>query len=146
MDPLALAPGLSGLITTADKISSCLSAFTAGMLDAPNLARNVVAETQALSEIFTQLQTTLWRHGGQDVRAGRPAMVFMDHVVLTITGCITLLAELEKEMEGVGTADASQQFLDRLRWTMREAVIRRILDSLQMQKEALVLVLTILTV
>lgn len=145
---LSLASGLAGLITTADKIALCLFAFTSGMIDAPNLARSVVAETQALSEIFAQLGTVLWGRERRELKEGRAALVCVDQLVLTVSACVASLAELEKEMEGVGKADMTLQFrmLDRLRWTVRENAIRKILENMQMQKGSLVFVLTILTV
>ncbi|KAF8246682.1 hypothetical protein K440DRAFT_327831 [Wilcoxina mikolae CBS 423.85] len=142
MDPLSLASGISGLIKAADKIASLLSGFTANMIDAPNLARSVVSETQSLSLTLLQLQPLLSpHHSSCNEEETRKSMVFVDQLVLTVAACIRSLAELEKELDGV----VGVGMLDRLKWTVREAGIRRILEALQMHKSSLTLVLTILT-
>jgi hypothetical protein len=68
-------------------------------------------------------------------------MVFVDQLVLTVAACIRSLAELEKELDGV----VGVGMLDRLKWTVRETGIRRILEALQTHRSSLTLVLTILT-
>ncbi|KAF8544569.1 hypothetical protein BDD12DRAFT_872810 [Trichophaea hybrida] len=142
MDPLSLASGISGLIKAADKIASSLSGFTANMIDAPNLARNVVSETQSLSLTLLQLQPLLSpHHSCSNEEKTRRSMVFVDQLVLTVAACIRSLAELEKELDGV----VGVGMLDRLKWTVRETGIRQILEVLQMHKSSLTLVLTILT-
>jgi hypothetical protein len=142
VNPLSLASGISGLIKAAEKIASLLSGFTANMLDAPNLARNVVMEMQSLSGILLQLKPLLSpHHYSSKDEDERRSMVFVDQLVLTVAACIRSLAELEKELDGV----VGVGMLDRLKWTVRETSIRRILEALQTHRSSLTLVLTILT-
>ena len=68
----------------------------------------------------------------------------IEHLVIIFTDCVSVFSELEQTLESLKT-DEHMRVIDRLKWSMKENAISKLLQRLQSSKASLNFMLTILT-
>jgi hypothetical protein len=140
MEPLSVAASIIGLLNAAGKMAQLLKGLTA-LADAPGSARAVLTEVNAMTGALKQLSDYL--NGAISVPAGREQLILLEHVAVTLMGCVTTYDELEAVIESVH-GDAEMGVIDRLKWTLKETEIQDIVQRIQNHKISLTLMLSIL--
>ncbi|KAA8913147.1 hypothetical protein FN846DRAFT_183551 [Sphaerosporella brunnea] len=139
MDGLSVAASVAGLLQVTTKIIGFLST----MSDAPSLARHVQEQTAALTAIFHQLDDFI-TGAERPERKGRKAMIYVNQIVATLTGCVCAFSELEECLASVTISQRRGLTLwDRAKWAAKEGDIQRLLQNLEQHKSSLSLMLTI---
>lgn len=141
MDPLSLTAAVVGLVNGAGKITATLYELTNNIKDAPSLAHHVMGEVHSINSIICSLQAFLW--GESRASKSREAMILIEHLVTTLTGCVCTFSELEMEINDLKSGDGMNT-LDRLKWIHRKDTIDQLFQRLQNHKSSLSLMLTIL--
>lgn len=144
MDPLtaiSVASSVVGLLALGGKIISLLSKITS-VNNAPDLARDVKAEMTDISAALRHIQEFL--SGEMVVPFQRRHYILVEHVVATLTGCVTTYSELEAIVDNLGIGASVMRVYDRTKWALKENDIRGLLHQLQNHKSSLNLMLTIL--
>ena len=147
MEGLSVAASIAGLLQVGAKVISFLSTAA----DAPTTARNVLSEIRALHVIFRQLQNFITHFTEQSM--SRKSRIYVDDLVITLTGCVCTFSELDKELECLRTEgdeagnrdDPQFSTWDRVKWAAKEQSLLRMLENLQMHKNSLTLLLSIYT-
>jgi hypothetical protein len=140
MDGISVATSVSGLIQLAAKVVN----FISTALDAPHTARNVLTQTLALQPIFHQLQDFVL--GFSEGDEARKSMIYVDQLIVSLTGCVCTFSELDQVVESLKTYPDSQLYAwGSMKWARKELVLRRIFGSLQQHKSSLGLILAIYT-
>lgn len=141
MDPLSVAASVVGLLAAGAKITTFLSNLTSSMSDAPQLAQNLVMEVKGIEAAATSLQTYIT--GRTQVSAERGSLILLDHVLTTLTGCVTTYSRLNVIINDLNV-DGDMSVLDRLKWARHESELATIAQQLQNHKSSLTLMLSIL--
>jgi hypothetical protein len=141
MDPLSVAASLVGLLAAGGKIISLLSKVTS-VTDAPVLAREALTELNDISTALQHLQDFVT--GATVVPAERRQHVFLEHLVASLTGCVTTYSELEKIVDSLKIGSSNMGVFDRVWWAVKENEIKSIVQRLQNHKSSLNLMLSIL--
>jgi hypothetical protein len=142
MDPLSVATSIAGLIVAACQVSSLLKEFAGSAKEAPHSARAVFMEVTGISVCLNQLQGYVL--GKQETFRSRRSLIMIEQVIVVLTDCVSIFSELEQTLEMLKT-DQPMKVIDRLKWTMKEAAIGRLLQRLQTSKASLTFMLTTLT-
>lgn len=138
-DPLSIAAAVVGLLATAGKVCSVLSAFVSDVVDAPQTARDTLAtveEVRLALEMVKGLVDTV-----STLPSRRRVLVRLDHIAITLSNCVLTLSELESLM-----CCFKDNILIRLRWfwLWSEKKVLRLLSRLEAQKTSLSLMVTVL--
>ncbi len=141
MDPLSVATSIAGLIVAACQVLSLLKTFADNAKEAPNSAQAVLMEVNGISICLNQLQEYVL--GKQELFKTRRSLIMIEQVIVVLTDCVSVFSELEQILEILKT-DPPLRTIDRLKWTMKEATISRLLHRLQTSKSSLTLMLTTL--
>ena len=142
MDPLSVATSIAGLIIAATQVSNLLKGFADSTKEAPHSAQAVLTEVTGIGLCLNQLQEYLLDQ--QESARSRRSLIMIEQVIVVLTDCVAIFSELEQTLEMLKT-DQPMKVIDRLKWTMKEAAIGRLLQRLQTSKSSLTLMLTILT-
>ncbi len=142
MDPLSVATSIAGLMIAASQVAGLLRSFAESAKEAPNSAKAVLAEVTGISICLNQLQGYL--SGKQETPRSRRSLIMIEQVIVVLTDCVSVFSELEQNLEMLKT-DQPMRVIDRLKWTMKEATIGRLLRRLQTSKASLTFMLTTLT-
>ncbi|KAJ9669307.1 hypothetical protein H2201_000659 [Coniosporium apollinis] len=126
MEPLSVIAAVAGLITAGAKISTILYEFTSSMEDAPRLARDVLTELNALTVALGHVQTYVL--GAAQASPARTSLILLEHVLVTLTGCVTTYSDLEVVLKGLNMS-SSLRVYDKFRWTIREKSISASFDA-----------------
>ncbi|KAH0538887.1 hypothetical protein FGG08_004543 [Glutinoglossum americanum] len=140
MDPLSVAASVVGLLIAAGKMAQSLKQLTS-LADAPSSAKAVLTEMSDMAAALEHLQDYL--NGTTSVPAGRGQFILLEHVVVTLTGCVTTYSELELIIDSVHV-DPEMGAFDRIKWAVKEKEILDIVRRIQNHKSSLTLMLTIL--
>ncbi|KAJ4112331.1 hypothetical protein BFJ63_vAg14040 [Fusarium oxysporum f. sp. narcissi] len=141
MDPLSVSASVVGLLGAGAKITSCLWTFAINARDAPQLARHLVFEVADITAALGSLQAYV--RGQAQAPGERGALILLEHVLTTLTGCVTTFSDLQRLMDqlnlspGMGT-------IDKMKWARQESYICAIVQRLQNHKSSLTLMLTVL--
>jgi hypothetical protein len=139
MDGLSVASSVAGLLQVGAKVVG----FLCTMSDAPSLARHVLDQTTSLVTIFEQLDDFI-ADAERPGKGSRKAMIYVNQIVTTLTGCVCAFSELEECLESVKTTQRRGLTLwDRAKWAAKEGDFRRILGNLEQHKSSLGLMLMI---
>ncbi|KAH0541711.1 hypothetical protein FGG08_003803 [Glutinoglossum americanum] len=141
MDPLSVAASVVGLLLAGGKMAGLLSKMTS-LTDAPALARAVLTEMSDISAALRHTQDFL--RGAIAVPAERRQYILLEHLVATLTGCVTTYSELEPIVDSLRIGASDMGAFDRVKWSVKENEIRDIVQRLQNHKSSLNLMLTIL--
>jgi hypothetical protein len=93
MDPLSVAASVFGLLGAGAKISSLLFTVVSNVRDAPSSAQNLLWEMTDISTALSLLQAYL--DGRTQPPSERGALILLEHVLATLTGCVTTYSDLQ---------------------------------------------------
>lgn len=141
MDPLSVSASVVGLLGEGAKITSSLWAFITKARDAPQLARHLVFEIANITAALGSLQVYVC--GQAQAPGEREALILLEHVLATLTGCVTTYSDLQSLMDEMDLSPGMGTF-DKLKWARHEPKINVIVQRLQNHKSSLTLMLTVL--
>jgi hypothetical protein len=141
MDPLSVAASVSGLLCAGVKISSFLFSVVSNVRDAPSLAQSLLWEMTDITAALGRLQAYV--DGRTQARSERGALILLEHVLATLTGCVTTYSDLQAIVNKLNV-DPNMGTFDKIRWSREESKIAVIVQRLQNHKSSLTLMLTIL--
>ncbi|KAI5842789.1 hypothetical protein BZA05DRAFT_190640 [Tricharina praecox] len=98
MESLTITAAVVGLLRVAPVIIRLLS----GVTDAPSTVRNVLIEVSALHAIFLQLENFVVTFAEQNT--DRKSRIYVEDLMVTLTGYVCAFSELDMELGGLGTA------------------------------------------
>lgn len=130
-----------GLLAVAAKITTTLTQFIQGSINAPTLARTVHYEIHDFSFVLSKLHPLIIS-ADPISQAGGP-LVDIDHLCITLEGCVWTMSELEREVDRLNVS-GKMVIRDRLRWSWMESSLFQIIQRLQNHKSSLNLILTLL--
>ena len=142
MDPLSIATSIIGITTAAIQASRLLKAFVDGPGEASTSARSVLREVSGIYACLQQLQGFLL--GREEAARSRRSLIMIEQIVVIFTDCVSTFSELEQTLESIQTVE-HMRVLDRLKWSMKENAISKLLIRLQSAKASMSLMLNILT-
>lgn len=141
MDPLSVTASVFGLLTAGAKITSVLFEFSNNVLGAPGVARNLMQEMNDIEAALHSLQAYI--SGRAQLSAERGALIQLEHVLTTLTGCVTTYSDLQRIVDGLDTRP-EMSTMAKLKWSHQESTISLVLQRLQNHKLSLTLMLTII--
>ena len=142
MDPLSVSASVVGLLAAVGSITAFLRRLVNNTSDAPESARHVLAEVYGIGSCLAGLKPFL--QGTKTASTSRTSMIMLDHVIVTLTECMTTFSDLEKALESLKSTQPNT-VVKRVRWAMKDQTLRRILSRLQTSKLSLNLMLTMLS-
>ena len=140
MDPLSVTASVIALLGAGGKIISLLSKVTT-IADAPDLATATLVEMTDISTALRHIGDFV--NGAIKVPAERQKYILLDHLLATLTGCLTTYSELEAITDSLKIGSSGMSVFDRVKWTVKEASIKTIVQRLQIHKNSLNLMLSI---
>ena len=138
MDPLSVSASIAGLLTATAAVGAMLK----NLSRTPKFVQDVCQEVADIKVCLLQLQ--LFVQGIRPAPQSQTALLMVEHIVVTLVGCVTTFSELEETLSGLRT-DRPSPKVQRLRWAIKEPSISRILLRLQASKSSMNLLLTTLT-
>ncbi|KAI1879750.1 hypothetical protein JX265_002704 [Neoarthrinium moseri] len=141
MDPLSVVASVAGLLGVGAKITSVLFSMITGCREAPSLARHLLWELADISTALGHLQRYIIEPS--KVAADRTSMIQLDHVLTSLTGCVTTYSDLQQILDGLNTSPDMRAY-DRLRWARKESTLNTIVSRLQNHRASLSLILAII--
>ncbi|KAF5254451.1 hypothetical protein FANTH_709 [Fusarium anthophilum] len=141
MDPLSVSASVVGLLGAGAKITSCLWTFATNARDAPQLARHLVFEVADITAALGSLQAYVC--GQAQAPGERGALILLEHVLTTLTGCVTTFSDLQSLMDQLNLSP-DMRTIDKMKWARQESNIAAIVQRLQNHKSSLTLMLTVL--
>ena len=142
MDPLSIAASVTGLCVATVQIGHLLRDFIDGSKQAPSTARHTLMEVTGIHACLNQLSSVLF--GSQEAERSRRSLIMIEQVIIILTDCVSIFSELEQILETLKT-DSPMRGIDKLKWSLKEKSISKLLARLQGSKTSLSLMLTILT-
>lgn len=131
-----------GLTVAAVQASHLLRNFVDSTHQAPKTARHVLMETTGIYACLNQLDAFLT--GKQESSRSRRSLIMIEQVIIIFTDCVSIFSELEQALETL-KADAPMRVIDKVKWSLKEKTLAKLLDRLRGSKMSLNLMLTILT-
>ena len=138
MDPISAAASIVGLLGAAAKISEVLLKFFGKVVNAPNLARNVLMEISDVSACLIQLQRYL--QGTLSTSSSQEQLLTVEQLVGVLSNCVLIFSELEKTVDSLKPRPWMVT-----QWLFKEQAISALLIRMQQSKLSLSLMLTTLT-
>jgi hypothetical protein len=138
---LSVSASVAGLLGAGAKITSILSTVVSNARDAPKLAQNLLLEMAGITAALGSLQSYVC--GRSQASAERGALILLEHVLTTLTGCVTTYSDLQPIIDDLNTSPDMGTF-DKLKWARQESSIAVIVQRLQNHKSSLTLMLTVL--
>ena len=142
MDPLSISASIIGITTAALQVSRMLKTFVEGTHGARTSARSVLMEVTGIHVCLHQLQDFLL--GKREAPRSRRSLVMIEHLIIVFTDCVSIFSELEQTLESLKT-DEHMGMIDKMKWSMKETAISKLLLRLQSSKASLNFMLTILS-
>ncbi|KAH0425952.1 hypothetical protein CcaCcLH18_10656 [Colletotrichum camelliae] len=141
MDPLSVSASVVGLLAAGCKISSALFVVVNSTREAPKSAQSLLWEIADISAALGSLQSFVT--GRAQASAERGGLILLEHVLTTLTGCVTTYSDLQFIVDGL-KIDEHMGLVDRAKWMMQESSIGVLVGRLQNHKASLTLMLGIL--
>ncbi|OCK91156.1 uncharacterized protein K441DRAFT_665166 [Cenococcum geophilum 1.58] len=141
MDPLSVAASVIALLGAGGKIVSLLSKVTT-IADAPALATDTLMGMTDISTALRQIGDFV--NGAIKVPAERQKYIRLDYLLATLTGCLTTYSELEAIIDSLKIGLSGISVFDRVKWSVKEASIKTIVQRLEIYKSSLNLMLSIM--
>ncbi|KAF5639683.1 camk camkl kin4 kinase [Fusarium sp. NRRL 52700] len=141
MDPLSVSASVVGLLGAGAQITSCLWTFATSTRDAPQLARHLVFEVADITAALGSLQAYVC--GQAQAPSERGALILLEHVLTTLTGCVTTFSDLQSLMDQLNLSP-DMGTIDKMKWARQESNIAAIVQRLQNHKSSLTLMLAVL--
>lgn len=143
MDPLSISVSIVGLCVAAVQVSHLLRNFVDSTKQAPSTARQVLTETTGIYVCLNQLDSFL--SGKQKAARSRRSLIMVEQVIIILTDCVSIFSELEQILETLKADSSPVRPIDRVKWSLKEKTVSKLLTRLQGSKTSLNLMLTILT-
>jgi hypothetical protein len=141
MDPLSVVAAVVGLLGAGAKISASLDSLISSSEDIPSLALSAHQEVTDISAALSLLQTYI--SGEMQIRTQRESLILLEHVLTTLTGCVTTYSDLQTVLDGLKSGDEIT-VLDRVKWLRCQTRVNVIVQRLQNHKASMTLMLSIL--
>ncbi|KAI8314597.1 hypothetical protein K4K59_002678 [Colletotrichum sp. SAR11_240] len=141
MDPLSVSASVVGLLAAGCKLSSALFVVVSSTREAPKSAQSLLCEIADISAALGSLQSFVT--GRVQASAERGALILLEHILTTLTGCVTTYSDLQHMVDGF-KIDEHMGLVDRAKWMMAESSISVLVQRLQNHKTSLILMLGIL--
>lgn len=144
MDPLSVAASIIGLLGAGAKISSVLFSTLGTVRDLANaqsLVQDLLSEIVGITTAIGHVQTYI--DGRAQATSERSALVLLEHVLATLTGCVTTYSDLQAIVNDLNLGP-DMGTLDKIRWTRHESKVATIVERLRNHKTSLTLMLTVL--
>ena len=143
MDPLSISASVVGLCVAAVQVSHLLRNFVDNAKQAPSTARHALTEITGIYVCLNQLDVFL--AGKQKAARSRRSLIMVEQVIIALTDCVSIFSELEQLLETLKTGNGPMKTIDRMKWSLKEKSLSKLLTRLHGSKTSLNLMLTILT-
>jgi hypothetical protein len=154
--PLEISIALIGLLTASKNVTKTLSIIILKYGEVPPSLDKVLHEAQSLHPLFLELYQSI--HAAKEQSPLRLALLTVNQVSLPLSGCVYAFSALEKEIDSTFRIPESQGLRYRpvwqgnnsmprwsfLRWKQREEEFQRILANLQVHRQAVELLVSVL--
>lgn len=141
-DPLSVAAGVVGILSSGIKISTTLYNIVRRVKKAPKECQETRAEVDGIGNTLNQLQ--MFVLGASQATRSRTSLILVDQVVTTLAATVATFSELDLFVETLD-GDEKMGLMDKVRWTMRMESLNEILAKLRLHRSSMNLMLTILT-
>jgi hypothetical protein len=142
MEPLAIGSAVVGIISASIRIGKPVYDLTISLHDAPASASAVQIELNEIRSALELLQAYLI--GAQRTDVARRSLLSLNHIVATLTGCVTTYSALEALVAKCTTNGDIRGAIERVKWVFYEHDIQTVIMRLQSHKLSLTFMLTIL--
>jgi hypothetical protein len=143
MDPLSVTASIFGILAVTAKVGGLLHGTISTVKDAPRVLSALACEVQEVQAAFASLQILITSLSSKP--SHRAALIQLDHLIITLTGSVLTLSELEKAIAPfVVPHGAEIPLKTRLKWTRAEGDCTKIVERLQRHKASISLMLNIL--
>ena len=139
MDPLSAAGSIVGLIGVTATATRILKTFISTVKNAPDLAKNVLAEVTEIRACLTQLQAFLL--GPKVITRSRASLLMVEQIVVALTNCVMIFSELDKILDMLRPDQSSLPARSKMKFAVRAPEISSILARLRTSKASLNLML-----
>lgn len=139
MDPLSAAGSIVGLIGVTATTTRILKTFINTVKNAPDLAKNVLAEVTEISACLTQLQAFLL--GTKVMSRSRASLLMVEQIIVALTNCVMIFSELDKILDMLRPDQSSLSARSKMKFAIRAPEISSILARLRTSKASLNLML-----
>lgn len=136
---MEVAASVVGLLSVAAKVAIVVNTISDRYSDAPSLLRTINIEINDFRFIIGKLKPLAV--GLIPLDQERGDLVDVNHLQVTLEGCMWTFSELERIADGFGTMN----ILDRLRLLTKESKLLQLMQRLQQHKASLSLIVGILT-
>ncbi|PVH90953.1 hypothetical protein DM02DRAFT_636446 [Periconia macrospinosa] len=143
--PLSIATSLAGLLSLSSNILIRLTPFATKINKTPKSIQRVVAEVGAVNDKLGEVQKHMWSCIEERPNGEGLELISLDHVEVTLTGCMLVFSELEKHMDSpeAKVLDTKPTVQELILWA-KKANIENLVQDLQRLKTSLSLMLTII--
>ncbi|KAJ9611409.1 RAS2 protein [Cladophialophora chaetospira] len=142
-DPLSITASVTGLLSVAGKVCTIISGFISNVSDAPASARAALAAVEEMRMVLTSVRKVM--DSLMRLPAERKEMIHVRHLVITFREAIQSFSELEAVVSpAAGSADGRSSKWDRVKWVLEEERITRSVQRLELHKNSLSTMLSIL--
>ena len=142
MDPLSVIASITGILTSAAKISTVAATLISVWREALDSVRSIVAEMSALRVCLAQLHPFI--QGTGVVPRSRKVTISLEQIVIVTSSCILTIAELEKTLDSL-KPDLPLSKITKFRWMTQEKRLNSMLALVRASTNSLNLILTIIT-
>lgn len=139
MEPLAIGSAVVGIISASIRIGKPVYDLTISLHDAPASASAVEVELKEIRFALESLQAYLI--GVQRTDVARRSLLSLNHIVATLTGCVTTYSALEALVAKCTTNGDIRGVIERAKWVFYEHDIQTLISRLQNHKQSLTLML-----
>ncbi|RPB06515.1 hypothetical protein P167DRAFT_580420 [Morchella conica CCBAS932] len=137
---MEVAASIVGLLTAASKVYTTLSAFLSSCRDAPIIAQTTSDEIRDFHYALLKLRDCVWQ--GKNITPLGRATTDTSQLILTLVSSMTTLAQVEKTLDPL-LAQPKMDYIRRIRWSLADNDLVKLLTRIQSHKLTLNLLLTI---
>lgn len=140
---MEVGASIVSLLSVGATIATAINDFVTSCNNAPLFAQSVLHETLEFSYALSKLQRLVLEPQAISLDQSRTSMLDVNHLSLTLVGCVCTFSQLEKEIQRMRLS-GKFGILDRVKWTFIERDVGSIIQRIQNHKMSLMLILTIL--
>lgn len=142
-DPLSITASVTGLLSVAGKVCTIISGFISSVNDAPSSARAALAAVEEMRMVLISVRKVMDSLPRQPT--DRKEMIHVKHLVVTFREAIHSFSELEAVVSPAGSSVDGRGFKwDRVKWVLQEERILQSVQRLEVHKNSLSTMLSIL--
>lgn len=140
---MEVGASIVGLLSAGASIAIAINDFVTSCNNAPLFAQSILHETLEFSYALEKLQHLVVGPQATSLDQSRTSMIDVNHLSLTLVGCVCTFSQLEKEIQRMKLS-GKFGILDRVKWSFIERDVCSIIQRIQNHKMSLMLILTIL--